>query len=119
MRHADDDLFDTKGTAALDNLLQRRDHRLAAVEPEALGAGELQVAELLEAVGLDELVEDRALAFAGEVDLLVAAFDARLDPALLRGVRNVQEFDAERLAIGAAQDGDDLAQGREFEAEHL
>ena len=31
----------------------------------------------------------------------------------------MQELDAERLAVGAAQDGDDLAQGREFEAEHL
>ncbi len=31
----------------------------------------------------------------------------------------VQEFDAERLAIGAAQDADDLAHGAEFESEHL
>ena len=36
----------------------------AAVEAEALGAGEFDVAELLEAFGLDELVEDGALAFA-------------------------------------------------------
>ena len=39
--------------------------------------------------------------------------------ALLRGVGDVHELDAERLAIGAAQDGDDLAHRREFEAEHL
>ena len=32
---------------------------------------------------------------------------------------NVQEFDAERLAIGSAQNGDDLADGAEFEAEHF
>ena len=119
MRHADDDLFDAERAAALDDLLQRRDHRLAAVEAEALGAGELQVAELLEALGLDQLVEDRALALAGEVDLLVAALDALLDPGLLRRIGDVHELDAERLAVGAAQDGDDLAQGREFEAEHL
>ena len=71
VRHADDDLLDAERAAALDDLLQRRDHRLAAVEAEALGAGEFQVAELLEALGLDQLVEDRALALAGEGDLLV------------------------------------------------
>ncbi len=31
----------------------------------------------------------------------------------------MHELDAERLAIGAAQDRDDLAHGREFETEHL
>ena len=91
----------------------------AAVEAEALGAGELQVAELLEALGLDQLVEDRALALAGELDLLVAAFDALLHPGLLHRIGDVHELDAERLAIGAAQDGEHLAHGREFETEHL
>ena len=91
----------------------------AAVEAEALGAGELQVAEFLEAFGLDQLVEDGALALAGEGDLLVGALDALLDPALLRAVGDVQELDAERLAIGAPQDGDDLADGAEFEPQHL
>ncbi len=119
MRHADDDLAHAERAAALDDLLQRRDHRLAAVETEALGAGEFHVAEFLEAFGLDQLVEDGALALAGEGDLLVRPFDALLDPALLRAVGDVQKFDAERLAIGAAQDADDLAHGAEFEAEHL
>ena len=62
MRHADDDLLDAELAAALDDLLQRRDHGLGAVEAEALGAGVLHVGELLEALGLDQLVEDRALA---------------------------------------------------------
>ena len=119
MRHADDDLLHAERAAALDDLLQRRDHRFAAVETEALGAGEFQVAEFLEAFGLDQLVEDGALAFARERDLLVGAFDALLDPALLRAVGNVQELDAERLAIGAAQDVDHLADRAEFEPEHL
>ena len=66
MRHADDDLAHAERAAALDDLLQRRDHRFAAVEAEALGAGEFQVAEFFEAFGLDQLVEDGALALAGE-----------------------------------------------------
>src|SRR5438128_6439251 len=119
MRHADADVFDAERAAALDDLLERRDHRFGAVEPEALGAGELEIAELLEAFRLDQLVEDRALALARETDLLVRPFDALLDPALLRAVGDVQELDAERLAIGALQDREDLAQRSEFETEHL
>ena len=119
MRHAEHDLLHAEIAAALDDLLERRDQRLAAVQPEALGAGVFDVEEFLEAFGFHQLVEDGALAFAREGDLLVAALDALLDPRLLRGVGDVHELDAERLAIGAAQDGDDLAHRREVEAEHL
>ena len=66
MRHADDDLAHAERTAALDDLLQRRDHRFAAVETEALGAGEFQVAEFFKTFGFDQLVEDGALALASE-----------------------------------------------------
>ena len=119
MGHADDDLAHAERAAALDDLLQRRDHRLGAVESEALGTGEFDVAEFLEPFGFDELVEDGALAFAGEGDLLVGPLDAFLNPAFLRTIGDVQKFDAQRLAIGASQDGDDLAQRAEFEAEHV
>ncbi len=119
VRHAEHDLLHAERAAALDDLLERRNHRFGAVEPEALGAGELGVAEFLETFRLDQLVEDRALALAREADLLVGPFDARLNPPLLRAVGNVQELDAERLAIGALQDGDNLAQRAEFKAEHL
>jgi hypothetical protein len=54
--HAEHDLLHAERAAALDDLLQRRDQRLAAVEAEALGAGVLEVAELLEAFGLDSLL---------------------------------------------------------------
>ncbi len=118
MRHADDDLLHAQRPAALDDLLERRDHGFGAVEAEALGAGELEIAELLEAFGLDQLVENRALALAGERDLLVRPLDALLHPALLRRIGNMHEFDAERLAIGAAHNGENLAQRREFEPEH-
>jgi hypothetical protein len=37
--HAEDDLADAELAAALDDLLERRDQRLGAVEAEALGAG--------------------------------------------------------------------------------
>ena len=91
----------------------------AAVEPEAFGAGEFDVAELFEAFGFNQLVENGALAFGREADLLVGPFDAFLNPGFLCGVGNVQEFDAQRLAIGAPEDGDDLSDGAEFEAENF
>src|SRR5690349_19311217 len=119
MRHADHDLLHAEIAAALDDLLQRGDQRFRAVEAEALGAGEFDVAEFLEAFGLDQLVEDRAAPFAGEADLLVRALDALLDPGLLRGVADVHELDTERLAVGPLANGHDLAQRAVFEAKHM
>jgi hypothetical protein len=68
--HADDDFFDAELAAALDDLLKGRNHRLAAVQAEALGAGVFDVAELLEGLGFDQLVEDRLLALDGEANVL-------------------------------------------------
>ena len=80
MRHAQDDFLHAQRAAALDDLLERRDQRFRAIEAEPLGAGELDVDELLEAFGLDQLVEDRLLALGRELDLLVRPFHALLDP---------------------------------------
>jgi hypothetical protein len=119
MGHAEHDLLHAEIAAALDDLFERRDQRLAAVEAEALGAGVFDVDELLETFRLDQLVEDRALALAGEGDLLVRALDALLNPRLLGGIGDVHEFVADRAAIGAAQDLQHLADRRVVEAEHL
>ena len=75
-------------------------------------------AELLEALGLDQLVEDGLLAFLGEADVLLLAFDAFLNPGLLRRRRDVHELDADLSAVRAAEDLQDLADGRSLEAEH-
>ena len=70
-------------------------------------------------LGLDQLVEDRSASFARERDFLVRTLDALLNPGFLRGVGDVHELDAERLAVGALADHDDLAQGAVFETEHV
>src|SRR5829696_8219022 len=114
MGHAEHDLLHAEIAAALDDLLKRRDQRLAAVETEPLGAGVADIQELLEAFRLDELVEDGALALAGEGDLLVRPLDTLLDPGLLHRVGDVHELDAQRLAIGALQERDDLADRAEL-----
>ena len=82
VRHAEDDVLDPQGAAALDDLFKRRDHRLGAIEAKALGAGIFDVEEFLESLRLDELGQDRALAFLGERNFLVRAFDPPLQPAL-------------------------------------
>src|SRR3712207_4347521 len=56
---------------------------------------------------------------SGKGDLLVEPFDALLNPGLLDRIGDVHELDAERLAIGAVEDGDDLADRAELHAEHL
>src|SRR5258705_5902081 len=65
MRHADDDFLYAEIAAALDDLLQRRDQRFSAIEAEALGASEFEIAEFLKAFGFDQLRQDRAAALAG------------------------------------------------------
>ena len=117
MGHAEYDILHAQGTATLDDLFERRDQRFAAIKAEALGAGILDVEKLLEAFGLDELVEDRLLAFGGEADFLVGAFHVLLDPGLGHRIGDVHEFDADGRAIGALEQRQHLGEGRELKTE--
>src|SRR5713226_2523608 len=119
MRHAEDDFLDAEIAAALDDLLQRRNQRFRAVQTEALGAGEFEIAEFLKTLGLDQLRQDRAPALTGETDFLVRTLDALLNPGLLRGIANMHEFDAERLAVGAFADRKDFTQRGVFQTQHM
>ncbi len=55
----------------------------------------------------------------GEHDFLVATFDTPLDPRLLRRRRDVHELHANVPAVGAAQDGEDLAHRGHVETQNL
>ena len=68
--------------------------------------------ELLEALGLDQLVEDRPPALPGEADLLAEALDPLLEPGRLRRVGDVHVLQREGAAVGALHQRQDLAQGR-------
>ena len=117
MGHADDDLAHAELAAALDDLLQRRNHGFAAVEAKALGAGIFDVEEALASLRLDQLGEDRALALLGEAHLLVGALDALLNPGALGGVGDMHVLEADGSGIGPFQDVEHLAQSGEFEPE--
>src|ERR1700674_3769761 len=119
MWHDHHDFLYAEIAAALDDLFERRDQRFGAVQAEALGAGEFEIAEFLKTFGLDQLHQDGAPALASETDFLVRALDALLNPGLLRRVRNVHELNAERLAVGALADRDDFPQRRVFHAQHM
>ena len=67
MRHADDALFDALLAAALDQVVEQRDQRVAAFEREALLADVLGVQVALEAFGRRELPENVLLLVGGEL----------------------------------------------------
>jgi hypothetical protein len=81
----------------------------SAVETEAFRADEFRAAELLEDLRFDQLVQDRALAFAGEGDFVLRPFDPPLQPLALLGIGDVHVFIADRAAIGPAQDRHEIA----------
>ena len=119
MRHADGDLDHALRGHRLDHRVQRGDGDLAALQAEALGGDVALLAEHLEAFRLGELPQDGALRLGIERGAPGRAFHPALDPRLLVGVLDVHELDADRAAIGLAQDGQDFAQRGGFAAEHV
>src|SRR6185437_12028889 len=119
MGHAESDILQAELAAALDDLLERRNHRFRAVEAEALGARILDVEEILETLGLDQFTKDRALSLRRELDFLVRPLDPLLNPGLLRRIGDMHEFEADGPAIGPPEDRQHLAHGREFKPEHV
>src|SRR5580698_7509373 len=119
MGHAKSNLLQAELAAALDDLLERRNHRLRAIEAKALGANKFDVEEILEALGLDQLSKDGALALARELDFLIWPLDPLLNPGLFRGIGNMDEFEANGPAIGPPQNPEHFAHGCKFEPEHV
>ena len=117
--HPQHHLLDAQLRAPFEDLLERRDHALAAVEPEALGPGVLHAEEFLETVGLDQALVDGALALEGELGLVAYALDAPLDPGLLLRLHDVHELDADGSAVRFAENLKDLAQGRGLQSQNV
>ena len=115
MGHADDNLAETELPAALDDLLECRHRRLAAVQAKALGAGIFHVEEALEGLGLDQFLQDRLLAFRGEADL--PPLDAVLDPGALLRVGNMHVLEADMTGISVLEDAEHLPERAELQPE--
>ena len=120
MRHADHDLLHAERAAALDDLLERGNHRLRRRRGRSAWCrGNAGRENFSKPSASTSLLQDRALALAGEGDLLVRTLDALLNPRLLGRIGDVHELEADRPAIGAAQDREHLADRRVFETEHV
>ena len=116
VRHAHDHLVRVGGRRVLDERVEQRDQRLAALEREALLAHELRVEELLERLGGDEPLEDAAALLRRQRRLVPGALDALLEPFALRLVGERQVLDAERAAVGALERRQQLAEGGGLQA---
>ncbi len=119
MRHADDQFLQAELAAALDDLLEGWDQRFRALDAKALGAGITLVEEALVSLGGGQPLEDGALALDREIGLVTRTLDAFLDPGLLGGILDMHVFDADMVAVGGAQNGEDLARRRRLEPEHV
>ncbi len=102
------------GGRGLEDAVEQRDDRLAALEGEPLLADVLGLQERLERLGGVEPAQDAQLLRA--VGLRVRALDPRLDPLALLGVLDVHVLDADGAAVGVAQDAEDVAQPGERRA---
>ena len=112
VRHAEHDFLDAELPAALEDLLDSGDQRFAAIEAEALGADELDAEIVLEALRLDDPLQDHLAALERELGVVLDVLDALLDPRLLVGIGDVHELDADLAAVGLAQAVHDLAKRR-------
>ena len=119
VRHADHKLANAKLRAAFQNLLDGRDHRLAAIDAETLGAGIFLVKIFLEFLSIDKALIDRLLAPLGKIGAVADRLDAFLDPGLLRRGLDVHEFDADGARIGLAKRIDNLAKRRRLQPKDI
>ena len=104
MRHAHDNGFGPCLGGTLDDGVQCRDGDLAAFEPKPLGSDETLLAERLEALGLGQMLEDRALCL-----VIISAgpgrsFDPLLQPGFALRILHVHVFETDRPAVAASQD---------------
>ena len=108
MGHPHDHAFDPVLSGVLQQRVEHRDHALRALQAEPLVAHVLRVEEPFERFGGVQAFEQVALVLLRQ--LAGDALDPLLDPPLLLGVLDVPELDADRAAVGVAQQVQDLAE---------
>ena len=108
VRHADDDLGQLVLGALVDDGVHHRDHRLRALQREALLSDVLGREEGLERLGGVQLAQDVLLLRDG--GLVVLDLDALLQPLLLLGFEDVGVLHADVPAVGVAQQPEHVAQ---------
>ena len=111
VRHPHHDLAHPLRPGPLDDRVQERDQHLAPLEREPFLPDVIPVEERLEQFRGVQLVDDPPLLLDVEVGLVPRRLHPVQEPSADILVADVHELDADRAAIGLAQDGDHLAQG--------
>jgi hypothetical protein len=110
VRHPHHDLLHARRAGALDQPVEHRRHRVAALAREALLPDVLGVQVALERLGRGQPLEDVAPLLGRERAARARRLDALLHVALDRRVRDVHVLEADRARVGLAQRRVDVAQ---------
>ena len=112
MGHADDDILDALLAAALDDLVQHRDQRLAALQRKALLADIAPVQIALQPLGRRQLFQHPPSRRVVELEAPLAErlLQPLRDPAPLPRRGEVEALGRQRAAIDALENADHLAQ---------
>ena len=108
--HADDDLFASALRGVLDQEIEHRDHALRAFGREPLRADEVLVHELLEDLGVGQVLQDANALGVVERRLVPRRLHRVLEPVARFGIFDVRVFDADRAAVRLAEMADDVPQ---------
>jgi hypothetical protein len=103
VRHAQNDLLHPVGARALDQLVDRRDQALAALQREALLPHVAGVQIALEVLGLGELLQQAPLLVVNKLRGGPGRLDPLLDPLALGPVGDEHVLEADVAAVGVAQ----------------
>ncbi len=119
MGHAQDDLLDAEVGRALDQQIEHRDHALASLEREALGADELRVQELLEDLRVGELGEDPELLVGPEVEAVAGRLHRLLQPGPRLSILEEGELGADAPGVGLGEALEDLLERGRVRTGHV
>ncbi len=106
--HSHVDLVQPEVCCVLNDFVEKRDHRFATLEREALLADVLGLQEGLERFGLVESVEDAHLFVVRR--LLVRLFELLLEPLALGRVLEVCVFNADSAAVGITHETENFTE---------
>src|SRR5690606_16442598 len=108
VRHADHDLLHALLASALNQLVENRNQRLAALEREPLLADVPSVQIPLDAFGSGQAREDAATLVRAERPARPSGLELLPEPQTLPGTGNVRELRRELAAIDLLQERDDV-----------
>ena len=111
MGHADDNFFDSSFGAGFEKGVENGDKGFGSFEGESFLADVAGVEKAFERFGGDYFFEDTALLGGGEGRLVMISFHPIAEPAANGEVHDVHEFDADVVAVGLFEEGENLSKG--------